>query len=513
MNPKDDLFRLIHSMKPAEKRYFKTQGGETSNYIQLFDVINKMEKYDESLVKAHFEGQKIATNLPSEKHYLMQSLLASLRAYHTQKHPEAQVQNLLMDAKLLHDRNLYELSAARLKKASRLAQKNGLLALLLDINLMERTLAKRSHQGLTELMDQLVREKDEAMDKLDNYLYFKDLNDKLFCSTRGRFRVRGEEKRRQIKALFPDGHPQNLPPATTFEAKRLRHFSAFQYHLLLAEDQKGLAQYQELVRLWEENPEHIQADKKGYKLALSNYLNICHMVRAYSEFPDALAKLKSYPARSHKEKSEEFQNVVFLEFLYCINHALFIQAQSLVRNVIDEGLRIYKAQITPARHMAFCHSVSMLYIALEKFQEARKWLHRMDERPSEHRIDLMRYRRLVGVLVEYELEARAGEMPVDMFKRFLQGQSRSTERWLEQQGGVMEYEKETLAAAVRLVGKEGDAKKKVFEDLATKLRNVSEEERKQFGGRIQELSLWADARRDGKRLEDVFRKMIQDAGT
>ena len=61
--PKDSVFRLIQSMTPAEKRYFKRHYGSSTNLsTQLFDHLNGLSKYEEEMVKQHF-GAKVAKNL------------------------------------------------------------------------------------------------------------------------------------------------------------------------------------------------------------------------------------------------------------------------------------------------------------------------------------------------------------------------------------------------------------------------------------------------------------------
>lgn len=508
MKEKEFLFNLIKSMKGPEKRYFKTSCSKDTNYLELFDAMNKLKVFDEELLKKSLKNPKIVKNLSSEKNYLMEAIMSSLRDFNAKRYNEIQVHALLVDAKLLFDRKLFKISEKKLKKASKLAKQHGFWSILLGINQLERKLAKHHGKDLAESIDRLVDENDAMMKELDNFLYFRDLNDKLFCSTRGKFRARDEGHRQQIKDLFPAGGPEGLPAPLTFEAKKLYHFACMQYHLLMAEDKKGLLAYRKRLRLWEDHPERIHTDLKGYKSSLANYLNICHLVHAYGEFPSTLEKLKSYPATSREEQAEEFRNVTYLELLYCMNRALLIQAQSLIRNVIDEGLRKFKPPLIPhSQHMAYCHSVSMVYLVLEKFQEARTWLLRMEEEFEGHRTDLVRFQKLVLVLVDYELGMEE-QMKADHFKRYLQSQSQSAERWLKNNGGVMEFDRMVLKTIGRLVGKEKEVRRKIFNDLSEELETLPQSEKNQLGTRLWELSVWVEARRDERSLEAVFRERI-----
>ena len=73
--PSDHIFRLIHAMTPAEKRYFKRHfASEQSVLTQLFDFINKMKSYDEQLIKQSFE-ENVARNFKVYKVQLFELLM------------------------------------------------------------------------------------------------------------------------------------------------------------------------------------------------------------------------------------------------------------------------------------------------------------------------------------------------------------------------------------------------------------------------------------------------------
>ena len=76
--PSDNIFRLVQSMTPAEKRYFKRHYASDQNVTtDLFDFINTLSSYDEEAVKRHF-GTKVAKNLKVYKIQLNDLVLKSL---------------------------------------------------------------------------------------------------------------------------------------------------------------------------------------------------------------------------------------------------------------------------------------------------------------------------------------------------------------------------------------------------------------------------------------------------
>ena len=55
----DDLFRLIHSLTPEEKGYYKKLAkrhtARGTNYVKLFDAINEQEVFEEKTLKEQFK--------------------------------------------------------------------------------------------------------------------------------------------------------------------------------------------------------------------------------------------------------------------------------------------------------------------------------------------------------------------------------------------------------------------------------------------------------------------------
>jgi hypothetical protein len=60
----DTLFQLVHSLEKAEKRHFKlfikrSSGNEDLKIIELFDALDKLEEYDETVLLKKLKTIKI----------------------------------------------------------------------------------------------------------------------------------------------------------------------------------------------------------------------------------------------------------------------------------------------------------------------------------------------------------------------------------------------------------------------------------------------------------------------
>ena len=74
------LFDLVKSMTMSEKRYFKINSlkhviGDSNDYIQLFDAIEKQDVYNEKLLLKY----PFVKNLSQEKNYLYRLYLYQSR--------------------------------------------------------------------------------------------------------------------------------------------------------------------------------------------------------------------------------------------------------------------------------------------------------------------------------------------------------------------------------------------------------------------------------------------------
>jgi hypothetical protein len=145
MKATDDVFVLIKSLTKSERRYFKLyaarQGSEDgSDYIQLFDLIDAMERNDEDAIRREL-GQEKGRYLPQMKYYLYRTILRALNQFHASSSNEAQINELLQADDVLYAKRLFGQCRKLLVKARKLAARNDSPIHLIRILLHEYRLA------------------------------------------------------------------------------------------------------------------------------------------------------------------------------------------------------------------------------------------------------------------------------------------------------------------------------------------------------------------------------------
>ena len=159
----DDLWVLIHSMKKAEKRYFKLfvgREGDKDNMkmLRLFDILDSQKSFDE-------EGARQAMTSISKpqfanlKAHLYKRVLQSLRLFSTSLFEDVAIRELVDHAQILYNRSLYFQAQSILTKAKRLAYKRDNLEMLLEIFKWEKRLLNQTvGKGNRERVNAIVEE-------------------------------------------------------------------------------------------------------------------------------------------------------------------------------------------------------------------------------------------------------------------------------------------------------------------------------------------------------------------
>lgn len=115
--PNNNIFSLIKSMSPAEKRYFKRHYASDKNRLtDLFDAINSQKKYDESTIRKTFSDSKLEKNLKVYKIQLSDLVLKSLSSFSYKEGATNKVQDNLKEVDLLFSRRLFKMGLAKTKK-------------------------------------------------------------------------------------------------------------------------------------------------------------------------------------------------------------------------------------------------------------------------------------------------------------------------------------------------------------------------------------------------------------
>jgi hypothetical protein len=126
---------LIKSLSKSEKRYFRLQPmAEDGQHRLLFDAMEKLSTYDEEKILKLLKGSPMVDALSIAKNRLYHTLLKSLASFHHKATARAEVMRLLQSIEVLYNRGLHEQADKLVNSALKIARKNELSALHLELN-------------------------------------------------------------------------------------------------------------------------------------------------------------------------------------------------------------------------------------------------------------------------------------------------------------------------------------------------------------------------------------------
>ncbi len=238
---KDQLWRLLKSLSKAEKRNFKlyaTRAGSTSDskFIQLFDVVDRMEAPDDAQVVKRMRltsGQY--SNL---KRHLYQQVLTSLRLIFINKDIDIELREQIDFSNILYGKGLYLDALRSLERAKGRAVEHNRDLLHLEILEFQKLIESRHitlSRQIDNKMDLLLNESAERSYSVLNTSELFNLNIQIHGRYIETGHSRSPEDRRENQTFWASIQTHRLDRravGTTFHQKINRFQATMWYHYI-----------------------------------------------------------------------------------------------------------------------------------------------------------------------------------------------------------------------------------------------------------------------------------------
>lgn len=402
------VFELIKSLTSNEKGHFRRfcelQKGE-KNYLDLFNLLDKMKEYDEAALSSALKERTFYKDLHVVKNYLYNLIMRSLRSFYWQSTIDQRINDQITDAVLLEKRGLYKHARTALVRAKKLALENHRYFLLIPIIKKEGSLwTLLEDRNLLEKMNTVNEELLDVSEEIhnENTIYVFYHRWAIFQRARQQegHSVAWEQLLEEWEH-FEKNQPQKAFKSfySSYLADCVRATVAF----FKKDPQARFLYSARVLEKWRTNKHMIKEEPHVYKIHLSNHLSCCFQVQKWELFPGLIEELKALPSGNFNEEAEAFQNYAFYELLYLLNTLDFGQAKDSLES-ITRGIEQYKAKINKARELSFYYNISVLYFMLGDIDKAVLWLGRILNHPqTDHRKDLQRFAQILQLFYHYEL--------------------------------------------------------------------------------------------------------------
>ncbi|MEM1000008.1 MAG: hypothetical protein AAGN35_23340 [Bacteroidota bacterium] len=504
----DDLFDLIKSMTPNEKRYFKRfthiysdKGGDKPKYVLLFEAFDELETYDPQQLTENFRDENTFRHLPQEKKYLKDRIMESLRLYHRAETIEFRLADMLQDATIFYEKGLYEQALGRLNKARQLARTYDKFSFLIRALIAIRKLIveRRIRKG-AEALAQLEIETDAAIQNQENQTQFKRKWQKILLLYRQEGYRNTAEKRATILAHLGSPWFKDSARATSFSARHNYHLGRSLLLQMLNRIDEAAQEYRDLLEEWTVRSDRIKSDPLAYRLLISNYLNLQHRREQYADFPEYLEVLDAAKTRNFDEEAELFQATAQLKLLYYINRAVIndeaFHAYLELMDYVENGLETYADKINESRRRSLLHNLMILSFLIGDWKGAHQWWQEIDRSSEGVRQEINDFAIVIKLIIDYERYSGAEPDGIDF-----NAELKAARRKLRRKERLNPFFSAVMSALGKVLkAKNSSARREIFSALKEQIAGMAEQS---FLGSI-EIQTWVEHHFTGRPIRDVW---------
>ena len=408
---KDNLFVLIKSLTKSEKRQFKLYVGrmdsnEDSKFLNLFNLLDKMRKYDEKkIVDSNIVTKQQLSNL---KAHLYKQILISLRLNPQHKNVKLHIRGQIDFATILYQKGLYKQSLKILGKVKSYALKYDENTSAYEIvefeKLIESLYVTRS---LTNRTDELVNQTNHLKQLNDVSSSLSNISLQLYEKLIKAGYAKSDYESKEIKTIFDEKIKYYNPENLGFREKII-YYQSWVWYSLLAQDFLSSYKYaSKWIDTFNNKPEMIRIHPVYYLKGYNFLLEALSLIKYPSKFKNRLDDMievvddQSFPVN---------QNLNALIFLYKYNnlfnlHVLegtFKESIKIIPEVLD-GIEKNKNFIDHHHIMLLYYKIACMYFTVDDFDKCIKYTSLiMRNKNIKMREDLQCFTRILNLIAHWE---------------------------------------------------------------------------------------------------------------
>lgn len=412
-SPSLELFQLIGSLSPTEKRYFRLFADQhvlkgQNNYLRLFDAIERQVRkgeYDEEFLLKKFKGDNLGKYFASVKYQLYKLILKSMRQFHSGDTIDAELGEALQNVRFLREKRLHQQALKVLNNAKKKAEKHERFTILLDINLLEVEVLKDIYDPvqLVRILEVNHAQMQNYTSKYRNYANYKFLYNKASMMYRSRGAARSFEDFDAFSQLLNQPLMRQVDNAKSQSATYFYHFTRVVGEFALGEMEECYKLTRFLVEMLELYPFELQSDVNQYIDILYHHLMVCHALKYDEEFLKFLAVLKEVKAKTKSQQAKAFECYYTLYFDFVLEHPEEEEPDELIE-LFGEQLEGHIEHLNKEIELVLYSQATRLYMINGNYSRALRWNNRLlnMSRPN-LREDIQSLARIFDLLIHFEL--------------------------------------------------------------------------------------------------------------
>ena len=411
----EQLFNIIKSLTKAEKRNFRLyvqrlQSNEDVMYVRLFDLLDKLDEYDEDYVLERM-GEMPKTQFINIKRHLYTQVLKSLRLIH-ENIESIKVREQIDYAHILYSKGLYLQANKLLNRVKEMLPEGGHDLLRLEIIEFQKFIEERhitrsrKKQGKVQA---LLIESENQESRVSNMVMLSNLKIKIHGWYIETGHVRDAKDHFAVKEYFESElRKVRLTNLSVTEEIYLHQSYMWYYYILL--DFENCHKHAELwVKAFDDHPSHMIEDPVLYMRGISYQLTSLYSLRDYERYILVLAKFEAY-IQSHEKYFDMTGQIISFLYLYTakINRHFLEGSFEEGLLLVPEINRLIKKLgrfIDIHRIMVFNYKTAWLYFGSGQPGQSIEYLNKIiNLKSAGHlRTDIQCYARLMHLMAHFEL--------------------------------------------------------------------------------------------------------------
>ena len=408
----DILFQLINSLEKSEKRNFKlyvkrSSSNEDLKIIELFDAIDKLAEYDETLLLKRLPSIK-KPQLSNIKVHLYKQLLASLRVLKSTESIDLQLNEQLDYARILYNKGLYQQSLKILEKLKDIARSHYKYNFLTQVIAWEKKIETlHITKSMQDKAEALAIEANEVNIRVDMVSKLSSLALQLYSWYINNGHARNEKDENAIRDFLYSNLPLDAHQQTGFYEK-LYLSQCYCWYTFIRQDYIMYYRHsQQWVDLFDEQQIMINVETGYYIKGIHNLLNAHFDLRNYQKFDITLRKFERFAESSiaNKHDNHRVQTFVFINSAKINRHFMHgtFKEGLLLVPTIEEKLNEYSQYLDTHRVLVFNYKIASLYFGSGDFATCIDYLQKIINENLDMRSDLQCYARLLHLMSHFEL--------------------------------------------------------------------------------------------------------------
>jgi hypothetical protein len=503
---KDFLFVLIKSLSQAEKRSFKLyvkrfESNENAKFIKLFDIIDKLEVYDEQLIlkKAPISKKQLA----NMKAHLYKQILVGLRLVYADQNVELQLNEQIDFARILYNKGLYQQSLKLLAKAKNIAERYFLDTIVLRIVELEKVIES---QHITRSMRDRAEILAAESKSLTKNVSLKNALSNLSLQLYGLYlkvgHVRDENDIQMVEEFYHNNLPDMDQDHLTFYEKLYFYQAQVWFYHILQDFPHCYRSAQKWVNLFTEHPQMRKVATGNYLKAYHYLLDTLFYMGQFERFSQVFIEFRE-SLEADDFKMDE--NCRVLSFLYYYSNSInyhfmtgnFSDGVSTVIPALLKEMRLLKNKLDVHHVMVLHYKVACLYFGSGDNRNAILHLNQVINHTGDGlREDLQSFAHILKLIASYE----------EGLDDDLEQQIRTVYKFLIKMNDLHMVQKEMMSF-IRNLNRIYDYQlKNAFIELRERLIQYEDHQYEKRAFLYLDIISWLESKIEGRPVQEIIRE-------